>query len=188
MQRDAIERAARARGDEIAVWYSDTFTGGRMDRPELGRLRAASRAGDARRLYVYRLDRLTRTGIRDTLEIVDELRRHGCELVTVADGFDVAGPAAEIVLAVLAWAAKMERVAINERISAARVRVEARGGTWGRPPRMTREQEVKAQALREAGHTFRHIAQACGVPRATVSRCLKKMSQNGGVERAKKTG
>jgi DNA invertase Pin-like site-specific DNA recombinase len=179
MQRDAIERAARARGDEIAVWYSETFTGGRIDRPELGKLRAATRAGDVRKLYVYRLDRLARSGIRDTLEVVDELRRHGCELVTVADGFDVAGPAAEIVLAVLAWAAKMERLAINERISAARVRVEAKGGAWGRPRRMTHEVEQKAIEMRDAGHSVRYIAQVCQVPRATVARCLKKNSPTG---------
>jgi DNA invertase Pin-like site-specific DNA recombinase len=175
MQRDAIERAAQARGDTIARWYSDTYTGGTLERAALAEVRAAARAGDVERLYVYRLDRLTRTGIRDTLDVVDELRHHGCELVTIADGFDFHGPAAEIVLAVLAWAAKMERVAINERISAARKRVEAQGGAWGRPMRMTRDQEVKAKALREAGHTLRHIAQVCGVPRATVARCLKKM-------------
>jgi DNA invertase Pin-like site-specific DNA recombinase len=180
MQRDAIERAARARGDAIAEWHSDTLTGGKLARPAFDLVRSEARAGRIRKLYVYRLDRLTRTGIRDTLEVVDELRRHGCELATIADGFDVAGPAAEIVLAVLAWAAKMERVAINERISAARVRVEAKGGAWGRPARMTRDQEVKVKELREAGHTIRHIAQVCGVPRATVARCLTKMRPTGG--------
>jgi hypothetical protein len=28
--------------------------------------------------------------------VIEELRRHHCELVTVADGFDQAGPAAEV--------------------------------------------------------------------------------------------
>jgi hypothetical protein len=56
------------------------------------------------------------------------------------DGFDPAGRAAEIVLAVLAWAAKTERFAINERIAAARRRIEAEGGVgvgpgYGRTPR-----------------------------------------------------
>jgi DNA invertase Pin-like site-specific DNA recombinase len=175
MQRDAIERVAHARGDAIGAWYSDTFTGAKLDRPELGELRAAARAGNVRKLYVYRLDRLTRTGIRDTLAVVDELRGHGCELVTVADGFDVAGPAADIVLAVLAWAAQMEREAIGERIRAARVRVEAKGGAWGRPRRIDRKTEEKARELREAGHTLRYIAQVCNVPRSTVARCLEKV-------------
>src|SRR5256885_11211629 len=54
---------------------------------------------------------------------------------SVADGFDLAGPAAEIILAVVSWAAKLERLAINERIAAARERIEAEGGKWGRPDR-----------------------------------------------------
>jgi DNA invertase Pin-like site-specific DNA recombinase len=39
----------------------------------------------------------------------------------------------------MAWAAKMERTAINDRISAARERVEAEGGRWGRPSRVDRK-------------------------------------------------
>jgi hypothetical protein len=52
-------------------------------------------------------------------------------VVSVTDGFDLNGPAAEIVLAVLSWAAKMERLVINERIAAARERVEAEGRRTG---------------------------------------------------------
>jgi DNA invertase Pin-like site-specific DNA recombinase len=37
------------------------------------------------------LDRLRRSGIADTLQVVQELERHGCEVVSVADGFDLAG-------------------------------------------------------------------------------------------------
>ena len=51
----------------------------------------------------------------------------------MADGFDMEGPAAEVVLAVMAWASKMERLAINERISAARERLEAAGRPWDDP-------------------------------------------------------
>ena len=57
--------------------------------------------------------------------------------MTVADGFDLAGPVAEVVLAVMAWAAKMERLAINERIAAARERLAEEGRPWGRPSRIT---------------------------------------------------
>lgn len=58
-------------------------------------------------------------------EVVEELRAHGCQVVAVADGFDLEGPAAEVVLAVMAWAAKVERLSINERIASARDRLEA---------------------------------------------------------------
>src|SRR5438128_2267412 len=76
MQRHAIERSAAARGDKIRTWYSDKMTGGVLVRPGLERLRADARAGLLRRLYLFKLDRLTRSGIRDTLEMVEELLPH----------------------------------------------------------------------------------------------------------------
>ena len=179
MQRHAVTQGAMAREGittaafEVA-WYEDVMTGATTKRPELERLRADIRAGAVRTLYVYRLDRLARSGIRDTLAIVDELRAHGCKLVTIADGFDVDGPASEVVLAVFAWAAKMERLAINERISAARARKEAKGESWGRPRRMAREDIARAQAMRDKGRTVREIAVAMKVPRATLQRALRR--------------
>lgn len=123
MQRASIERACAARGDVVTAWYAEKRSGKVLARPELDRLRVEARTGAIRRLYVFRLDRLTRSGIRDTFELIEELRTHGVHLVSISDGFDLDGPAAEVVLAVMAWAAKMERLAINERISAARDRM-----------------------------------------------------------------
>ena len=78
-QRAAIERAAAARGDAIHTWYAEKKSAKTMNRPELTRLRADARAGDLKKLFVFRLDRLTRSGIRDTFELVEELRAHGVE-------------------------------------------------------------------------------------------------------------
>jgi DNA invertase Pin-like site-specific DNA recombinase len=171
-QKAAIERAATARGDTVATWYSEKRSGRLLGRPELDRLRQEARAGSVPRLYVYRLDRLTRSGIRDTFEVIEELRAYGCTLVSVSDGFDLEGPAAEVVLAVMAWTSKMERLAINERISAARERVEAEGGHWGRPSRVDKAMRSKLFALRSAGRTVREIAVAMKLPRSTVARHL----------------
>jgi len=165
-----VQRAASARGDTVDSWYSEKRSGKLLARPELDRLRADARAGHLKRVYVYRLDRLTRSGIRDTFEVIEDLRAPGCEVVSISDGFDLAGPAAEIVLAVLAWAAKAERAAINERISAARARVEAEGPRWGRPPRLNDEQRGKVFALRSQGRSIREISVAMKVPRSTVAR------------------
>jgi len=118
-QKSAIERAGTARGDTIIDWRAEKRSGKTLARPELDRLRADARAGHVRRLYVFKLDRLTRSGIRDTFEVIEELRGHGAELISVSDGFSLDGPAAEVVMAVMAWAAKMERLAINELIAAA---------------------------------------------------------------------
>lgn len=148
--------------------YAEKLSGKTLARPELDRLRADARAGKIRRLYVYRLDRLTRSGIRDTLEVVEELRAAGVDLVTIADGFDLNGPAAEIILAVLAWAAKMERLAINERIAAARLRLEVEG----RPPRLDPKTRAAILERAKGGESIRDIARATRTPRSTVARAL----------------
>jgi DNA invertase Pin-like site-specific DNA recombinase len=171
-QRAAIERAAAARGDQVIVWYAEKRSGKSADRPELKRVRADARAGLIRKLYVFKYDRLTRSGIRDTFELIEELRCHGCDIVAVADSFDLDGPAGEVVLAVMAWAAKMERLTINERISAARERLEAEGRPWGRPPRLSQRDIERAIAMREDGRTWRSIAMALRCPKSTVQRAV----------------
>lgn len=173
-QRAAIERAAAARGDEIAQWYAEKQSARTIVRPELARLRSDARAGRLGRLYVFKLDRIARSGIRDTFDVVEELRSHGVDLLSVADGFDLNGPAAEVVLAVMAWAAKMERLAINERIAAARDRLAGEGRRWGRPPRLSAREVSAIVADRRAGKTVREIAQARKVPRSTIGRVLSQ--------------
>ncbi len=101
-------------------------------------------------------------------------RAHGAALVSVSDGFALDGPAAEVVLAVMAWAAKMERLSINERISAARERVEAEGGSWGRPRRLDSQTRDRVVAMKQAGKSVREVAVALKVPKSTVARALSR--------------
>lgn len=175
-QRHAIEGMAAARGDSIE-WREEKRSATTLQRPALDRVRADVRAGRVKRLYVFRLDRLTRTGIRDTFELIEELRAHGCDVITCADGFDLNGPMAEPLIAILAWAAKMEHFARAERIAAARARKEAAGEAWGRPRRMTEAQEARAVQLRDQGHSQRTIAQRIKVPHATVGRFLRRVAK-----------
>lgn len=174
-QRHAITRAAAARGDRIrkAFWFEEKKSAATIDRAALQKLRAAVRAGVVGRVYVFAIDRLGRSGIRDVLTVVDEFKRHGAELVSLSDPFDLNGPAAEVVLAVLAWAAQMDRERIGGRIRAARARVEAAGGRWGRPRRLDPSTLERARVLQKANKkTLREIAQALKVPRSTLSDAL----------------
>lgn len=173
MQSHAISRKAEARGDAIDRWFQEKTSAKTTDRKELSRLRAAVCAGEVRRLYIWKLDRLTRSGIRDTFELIEELKANGCELVTVADGFDLASPAAPVILAVLAWAAQIERTNIGERIKAGIERATAEGRPWGRPRSMSPAARARALELRETGRSVRAIAVALKVPRSTVERALR---------------
>ncbi len=173
-QKAAIEKAAAARGESISQWYAEKKSAKTVKRPELDRLRADARSGRLKGccLWLFRLDRLTRSGIRDTLEVLEEIRAGGCEVIAVSDGFPLTGPYAEVVIAVMSWASSMELRAKNERISAARERMEAEGKAWGRPKRMNLDLIAKAVVLRESGKTIREVSVALKVPRATVSRTL----------------
>ena len=90
-QKAAIIQAATARGDTIGHFYEEKRSGNSLDRPKLAELQGDAQAGKVVKLYVFRIDRLTRRGIRDTLAIVEDFQRHGVTLVTVADGFDFGG-------------------------------------------------------------------------------------------------
>ena len=70
-------------------------------------------------------------------------------------------------IAVLGWAAQMERSAIGERIASARQRVEAAGGSWGRPRRVDAALEKRVLEMRKT-KSIRDISIALKIPRATV--------------------
>ncbi len=193
-QRSAISQALQASDGDV-VWFEEKRSAKTMDRPELQRLLAEVRAGRVRKAYVFKLDRLTRTGVADTWGVVQELRDGGCALQSVSDGLPLIVPgeqlplAAKIVLTVLALAAEIELSVKNDRISAARERVAAEGGTWGRPPRMTQDQRGEAVRMALNGRSVREIAVALRTPKATVARALKaagvRYSQVPGAGRAR---
>jgi DNA invertase Pin-like site-specific DNA recombinase len=174
MQRSAITRLAKAREDNIDVWYPEKMSGGTMNRPVLDEVRRLARQGYIRKLYFYRLDRLTRTGIADTLNLIKEFRSYGVELISVADGFDLNGITGELVISIMSWAAENERKVINERLSSARTRLEEAGRSWGRPRKVY---DIEAMLkLRQEGYNDSQVALRVNVPRSTVARLLKEVA------------
>lgn len=105
---------------------------------------------------------------------MQELQGRGVELVSVADGFELSGRMAELVIAVMGWAAQFERAQIIARTAAARTRLEAEGRAWGRPRRMNAMDVDRARALRGEGRSVREIAMALRIPKATVGRALAR--------------
>jgi DNA invertase Pin-like site-specific DNA recombinase len=179
-QRATIERVAKNRGDTIAEWFSETESGRKLDRPVLTRLRSCVREGAFSRVYVFRLDRLTRSGIRDTLAVVEEFQERGCQLVSIADPFDLTSPVAPVIISVLAWAAEQERRAIGDRVHEARKRIEAKGGAWGRPrAAIPMAQLQRAASMVRDGRSIRSVAIQMGICRSTLIRNLSWLAQKG---------
>jgi hypothetical protein len=98
-QVDAITRRATP-----TVWYAEKASAKTTDRAELKRLLADVRAGLVREVWVFKLDRLARTGVADTFAIVSELRRAGVTLHAVADNLTIRPGADDIVSETLVFA------------------------------------------------------------------------------------
>ena len=98
--------------------------------------------------------------------------------MTVADGLHLKPGKDDVVTSVLLFAfslaAKLERAAINDRIAAARERLEAEGRPWGRPSRLSARDVQQMVALSRQGLSHRAIAMKVHVPRSTVTLALKR--------------
>lgn len=176
-QRTAIDAAARGRGARVGAWFADVASGATLERPELARLRSALDARTVSQVWVWRLDRLTRSGIADTLECVSHVRRAGAELVSVADQVALdGGPTGELVLAVLAWCAQIEREKIRENQDAARARLQLQGRAWGRPPLDPCLRDAVALQASQ-GKSRREIARALQVSKSWVDGVLKGLGR-----------
>jgi len=171
-QRDAIERS----GAVIGTWYAEKASAKTTARAELQRLLSDVRHGLITDVWVFKMDRLTRSGVADTYAVITQLRAAGVTLHCVADsivilpGKDIVS---DVMIFALSLAADLERVAINDRIAAARTRLEAAGQPWGRPLRMTPAEVLTAKRMASEGSTVRAIAKALGAPKSTIARAIK---------------
>lgn len=173
-QREAVIRAATARGDGELTWFVDVGSSKSWSRPALAELNAAIFQGRVRRVYVWKLDRLSRMGIADTCQLVQQWRRAGCGLLSSAEGFDFGDPVTgELLLAMLAWAAKWEWEQQADRLAAARQKREKAGKTWGRPPELAPADRERIGELRAEGRSIRAISVALKVPKSTVHEVLQ---------------
>ena len=169
---------AAARGDVVETWYQETKSAKTTARPELKRLRDDARMGKLGTVYVFKLDRLVRSGVADTFMVVDGLRRAGVTLVAVADNLkivpDKEDVTSEVLIFALGLAARLERTAINDRISAARRGSKPREGLGVRLYQDDGPTTARARTMRTEGRSIREIAVALKVPRATLGRALAR--------------
>ena len=81
---------------------------------------------------------------------------------------DTTGDFAELVLAMLGVAAKLERRRIAERTAGGRA--DAKGVKFGRKPKLTPHQQREARERVAAGETQRSVARSYNVDQATIWR------------------
>lgn len=149
--------------------FSDKLSGAHIDRPQLKKLIAAVTQGDV--VVIPAVDRLSRD-TTDLLVIARDLQKAGVGLRSLAEPVvDTTSDFAELVLAMLGVAAKLERRRIKERTERGRADAKAKGIKFGRKPKMTGHQKREAISRRDKdGETLRSIARSYNVSAATISR------------------
>ncbi len=131
-QRAKIEAWCRLNEFELLGIFADEgISAKRADnRPELQRaLAKACRAKAA--LVVFKLDRMIRC-TRDAIDIAEDLRKAGADLVSLSERIDTTSPMGEFFYVLMAAMAQLERRQIGERTKVALAHIRAQGGRVGR--------------------------------------------------------
>lgn len=113
----------RAKGYEVAETYTDLESGYRRNahRPGYEALLDDLRAGLVDVVVVWKLDRLTRQGLRQVGPLLDALENAGATLLSVHDSIDTSTAMGEGVLGLLASMAKAESENISVRTRRAKL-------------------------------------------------------------------
>jgi DNA invertase Pin-like site-specific DNA recombinase len=163
LQHDALSAAGCWRT------FTDTASGSKTDRPELGEVLAALRPGDT--LVVWRLDRLGRS-LPHLIETVRGLEARGVGFRSLQESIDTTTPGGRLVFHVFASLAEFERDLIRERTHAGLAAARARGRKGGRPTVVTPAKAKQARKMIDEGTPLAEVAAVVGVSRSTLYRQL----------------
>ncbi len=135
-QVDVLQRAAATRGYTTPpeyVFTDEGYSGTRLDRPALERLRDLAATGAFEVLLVLAPDRLARQ-YADQVVVLDELTRAGCRVEFLNHAFGTS-PEEQMLLPMQGVFAEYERAVIQERMRRGRLFAARQGRiSWGRAP------------------------------------------------------
>ena len=166
--QDLTNQLAQLKAAGCEKTFREKITGTTADRPQLRKLLAALAPGDV--VITPAVDRLSRDAT-NLLVIARDMQRAGAGLRSIAEPVvDTTSDFAELVLAMLGVAAKLERRRIAERTARGRADAKAKGVRFGRKPILTPHQQQEARERLAAGETQRSVARSYNVSQATISR------------------
>jgi DNA invertase Pin-like site-specific DNA recombinase len=166
--QDLTNQVAQLKAAGCVTIFREKVSGTTAERPQLKNLMAKLDAGDV--VIIPAVDRLSRD-TTDLLVIARDMQRAGAGLRSLAEPVvDTTSDFAELVLAMLGVAAKLERRRIIERTARGRADAKAKGVVFGRKPKLTPHQMREARARIEAGESQRSVARSYNVSQTTISR------------------
>ncbi|WP_353952614.1 recombinase family protein [Knoellia sp. S7-12] len=126
-QRTRLSAAVQARGGEHVGHFVDAGVSGSLtSRPGLDALRQEVSRGGVDLVIATKIDRVSRSAL-GLLNLVEELRGHGCHLVLIDEGLDTSTPAGDLTSGVLGVIGGWERRRIAERTKQGRLNAAVEG-------------------------------------------------------------
>jgi DNA invertase Pin-like site-specific DNA recombinase len=174
-QRQQLADFCERMGWRVVAEYTDAKSGKSMDRPGLKRMTAAASKREFDVLVFWDLSRLSRSGVADVSGLLQQLAGWGVAYRSLQESYlDSLGPFSDVVVALLASIAKLEREKIRERTLAGLARARKQGRIGGRP-RADEDAKLVAsvQRLRDAGKSIREIAVTLDKSPTTIQRLVK---------------
>jgi DNA invertase Pin-like site-specific DNA recombinase len=153
--------------------YVDHESGakGADQRKQFSRLFADAARREFDMVLVWALDRFTRNGMAATVVDLQRLASYGVSFHSYSEPHLSTDNelVRDVLLAVLASLAKLEREKISQRTKAGLERARARGRRLGRPAFSTKERE-KLRAALDRGNSWHAVSIATGIPYSTVKK------------------
>jgi DNA invertase Pin-like site-specific DNA recombinase len=178
MQRHQIKNFCHTHKYQIVEWYEDKASGREIDgRAQLGNLLLDAVRGNFEAVVVWKLDRFTRS-LKDFLWLIDELKKSGVKLHSVADGgVDFTGddPLQTLLRSILAGFAQMESAIISQRVKASYDLRRQAGERIGPEPKRPCND---IQSLLRKGESYRDIMEKLGVSMGAVCRSARKLRES----------
>ena len=130
-----LEAMAQRRGWQVVKVYKVEASAWKGNHePVLAEMYRDARAKQWEALACWSLDRLSRQGPLDTLQVVDRLGRAGAQVISLQEPWlEVSGELRDLLLSIAGWVARMESQRRSERTKAGLARAVGEGKKLGRP-------------------------------------------------------
>lgn len=170
---EQVKELKKAGAEEIVT---DSFTGTKMDRPNLTTLLEKLEAGD--KLIVTKLDRFARTAVEGGA-IVKELHERGVTIHILNMGIADDSPMGKLTITMLLAFAEFERDMIVERTQTGKAAARTKGKRVdGRPKKFTPAQIDHAMQMLTEGNSYTAVEEMTGISKSTLIRAMRERRAN----------
>lgn len=154
-----------------SIIYVDTYTGTKIDRPELDKMLKELKDGDT--VIVTKLDRIARSVVQGA-ELIERIGNMGVSVHILNMGIIDNTPTGKLIRNVMLSFAEFERDMIVQRTQEGKAVAKLNSDyREGRPKKFTKIQINHALKLLE-NHSYTQVSEMTGISKSTLTRAVRK--------------